>query len=126
VRLSTQLPYVLACSRFAHYLKVIARDKTGGFTSRADCERSLHTWLQTYTRMPLGEPLAQSPAEEHSTFFGPREPPRAPDDAAHPLDKAAVQVEEMPGHYRAIAWLRPGFQLEGPVTLRLVVELYPS
>ena len=29
-RLSASMPYVLACSRFAHYLKAIMRDKVGG------------------------------------------------------------------------------------------------
>ena len=33
-RLSTQLPYILACSRFAHYLKAMMRDKIGSFMSR--------------------------------------------------------------------------------------------
>ena len=33
-RLSTQLPYILAVSRFAHYLKAMMRDKIGSFMSR--------------------------------------------------------------------------------------------
>ena len=33
-RLSTQLPYILAISRFAHYLKAMMRDKIGSFMSR--------------------------------------------------------------------------------------------
>ena len=37
-RLSAQLPYILACSRFAHYLKAMMRDKIGSFMSRSDCE----------------------------------------------------------------------------------------
>ena len=37
-RLSAQLPYILACSRFAHYLKAMMRDKVGSFMSRSDCE----------------------------------------------------------------------------------------
>ena len=32
-RLSTQLPYIFAVSRFAHYLKAIMRDKIGSFAS---------------------------------------------------------------------------------------------
>ena len=39
-RLSTQLPYILAVSRFAHYLKAMMRDKIGSFMSRVECERS--------------------------------------------------------------------------------------
>ena len=37
-RLSTQLQYIMATSRFAHYLKSMMRDKIGSFMSRADCE----------------------------------------------------------------------------------------
>src|SRR5579863_9162170 len=36
-RLSAQLPYILAMSRFAHYLKAMMRDKIGSFMSRYDC-----------------------------------------------------------------------------------------
>src|SRR5271157_5622773 len=47
-RLSTQLPYIFAVSRFAHYLKAMMRDKIGSFMSRADCERFLNQWIQHY------------------------------------------------------------------------------
>src|SRR6202049_2035481 len=47
-RLSTQLPYILAVSRFAHYLKVIMRDKLGSFMSRSECENFLNTWILQY------------------------------------------------------------------------------
>ncbi|MCC3870628.1 hypothetical protein K0039_21245, partial [Terrisporobacter mayombei] len=33
-KLSSQLQYILATSRFAHYLKVIVRDKVGSFMSK--------------------------------------------------------------------------------------------
>ena len=36
-RLSTQLQYIFAVSRFAHYLKAMMRDKIGSFMSRTDC-----------------------------------------------------------------------------------------
>src|SRR5690349_934844 len=48
-RLSTQLPYILAVSRFAHYLKAMMRDKVGSFMSRSQCERYLNDWIRTYT-----------------------------------------------------------------------------
>ena len=47
-RLSTQLPYIFAVSRFAHYLKAMMRDKLGSFMSRTDCERWLNQWIQHY------------------------------------------------------------------------------
>ena len=47
-RLSTQLPYILAISRFAHYMKSMMRDKIGGFMSRKECEDFLNTWILQY------------------------------------------------------------------------------
>ena len=47
-RLSTQLPYILAISRFAHYLKAMMRDKIGSFMSRKECEDFLNTWILQY------------------------------------------------------------------------------
>ena len=35
--ISARLPYIMATSRFAHYLKVIARDKIGSFMEADDC-----------------------------------------------------------------------------------------
>ena len=35
--ISTRLPYVMATGRFAHYLKVLARDKIGSFMEASDC-----------------------------------------------------------------------------------------
>ena len=109
-RLSTQLPYILAVSRFAHYLKAMMRDKIGSFMSRTDCERWLNQWIQQYV---------------------------TPDDTAtpavkaqHPLREARIEVFEVagkPGVYRAVAFLRPHFQLdELSVSLRLVAELPKS
>jgi type VI secretion system protein ImpC len=36
-RLSTQLPYIFAVSRIAHYMKSIMRDKIGSFASPRTC-----------------------------------------------------------------------------------------
>ena len=47
-RLSTQLQYILACSRFAHFLKVMMRDKIGSFMSRDQCEKFLNKWIANY------------------------------------------------------------------------------
>ena len=47
-RLSASLPYILACARFAHYLKAIMRDRVGGFTSRQDTEAFLNRWIGQY------------------------------------------------------------------------------
>ena len=106
-RLSAQLPYILAVSRFAHYLKSIMRDKIGSFMSRGDCEVFLNKWIMQY--------VTEDDAASQST------------KAAFPLRAARVEVAEVPGKpgvYRAIAFLRPHFQLdELTVSLRLVADL---
>ena len=106
-RLSAQLPYMMAVSRFAHYLKAMMRDKIGSFMSRTDAEIFLNRWITKYV---------------------------VPDDTASPamkarcpLREARIDVSEVPGKpgvYRAVAFLRPHFQLdELTVSLRLVAEL---
>ncbi len=109
-RLSTQLPYILAVSRFAHYLKAMMRDKLGSFMSRTDCERWLNQWITNYV----------TPDDTASASV----------KASHPLREARIEVSEVPGKpgvYRAVAFLKPHFQLdELSVSLRLVAELPPS
>ena len=46
--ISARLPYIMATSRFAHYLKVMARDKIGSFMEAGDCERWLNRWINNY------------------------------------------------------------------------------
>jgi type VI secretion system protein ImpC len=43
--LGTRLPYILLASRFAHYLKVIERERVGSTLGRAEIERDLNDWL---------------------------------------------------------------------------------
>src|SRR5246127_3626461 len=109
-RLSTQLPYILAMSRFAHYLKAIMRDKIGSFMSRSDCQRFLNQWISQYVC-----------ADDNATQSV---------KAKLPLREAAIQVSEVPGKpgaYRAVAFLKPHFQLdELSVSLRLVADLPAS
>ena len=109
-RLSAQLPYILAMSRFAHYLKAMMRDKIGSFMSRQDCERFLNQWISGYVC-----------ADDDATQAA---------KAKLPLREAAIQVSEIPGKpgaYRAVAFLKPHFQLdELSVSLRLVADLPAS
>jgi type VI secretion system protein ImpC len=108
-RLSTQLQYIFAVSRFAHYLKAMMRDKIGSFMSRKECELFLNRWITNYV---LENDVA--PQEQK---------------AKYPLREARVDVAEIPGKpgaYRAVAFLRPHFQLdELSVSLRLVADLPP-
>lgn len=109
-RLSAQLPYILAMSRFAHYLKAMMRDKIGSFMSRQDCEKFLNQWIMNY--VVLDDNASQAAK------------------ASHPLREASIQVSEIPGKpgaYRAVAFLKPHFQLdELSVSLRLVADLPAS
>jgi type VI secretion system protein ImpC len=109
-RLSTQLQYIFACSRFAHFLKVMMRDKIGSFMSRDQCETFLNRWIAKYVLLD----------------------DMAPQDlkAKFPLREARIEVAEVagkPGTYNAVAFLRPHFQLEAlSVSLRLVAKLPAS
>ena len=106
-RLSTQLQYIFAVSRFAHYLKSMMRDKIGSFMSREEAENFLNRWINNYV---LDSDVASQNAK-----------------ASRPLREARVDVAEIPGKpgaYRAVAFLRPHFQLdELSVSLRLVADL---
>lgn len=108
-RLSSQLQYIFAISRFAHYMKSMMRDKVGSFMSRKNCEDFLNRWIAQYV-------LLDDDAGQEMK-------------ARYPLREARIEVEEVagkPGVYRAISYLRPHFQLdELDVSLRLVAELPP-
>ncbi|OMG75190.1 type VI secretion system contractile sheath large subunit [Burkholderia ubonensis] len=106
--LSARLPYLFACTRFAHYLKCIVRDKVGAFKEREDMQRWLNEWIMNY--------VDADPANSSQDT-----------KARRPLAAAEVVVEDVegnPGYYQAKFFLRPHFQLEGlTVSLRLVAKL---
>jgi type VI secretion system protein ImpC len=106
-RLSAQLPYLFAVSRFAHYLKSMMRDKIGGYTSRSEVESYLNNWIMNYV---VGNDDAPASVK-----------------AKRPLREARIEVVEIPGKpgaYRAVAFLRPHFQLdELTMSMRLVADL---
>jgi type VI secretion system protein ImpC len=107
-RLSANLPYLFPVSRFAHYLKAIARDKVGTYKERADMQVWLSEWINRYVLQNTA--MADEKAK-----------------AKRPLAKAEVQVDSVegrPGYYNARFYLRPHYQLEGiNASLRLVSEL---
>jgi type VI secretion system protein ImpC len=106
--LSTKFNYLLCTSRFAHYLKVMARDRIGSFTEVGDCQRWLNDWIMNYV---ISTPETAGPELK----------------AQKPLADARVEVREVkgkPGWFEAVAWLRPHFQLETLTTsMRLVAEV---
>ncbi|HTO74387.1 MAG TPA: type VI secretion system contractile sheath large subunit [Gemmatimonadales bacterium] len=106
-RISAQLPYIFAVSRFAHYLKAMMRDKIGGYMARDEAESFLSNWISNYVISNDDAPASMK--------------------AQRPLKEARVEVSEIPGKpgaYRAVAFLRPHFQLdELSMSMRLVAEL---
>ena len=46
--ISARLPYIMATSRIAHYLKVMARDKVGSFLEAQEAEHMLNRWISNY------------------------------------------------------------------------------
>ncbi|MFH4604706.1 type VI secretion system contractile sheath large subunit [Vibrio alginolyticus] len=108
--ISARLPYMMATSRFAHYLKVMARDKIGSFMEAEDVESWLNRWILGYVNASEGG------GQEIR--------------AKYPLADARVQVKEIPGapgSYNAVAWLKPWLQMEELTTsLRLVAKIPQS
>jgi type VI secretion system protein ImpC len=106
--LSAKLPHMFACSRFAHYLKCIVRDKVGTLKEREDMQRWLNEWIMKYVD-------ADSANSSQET------------KARRPLAAGSVAIEDVegkPGYYRAKLFLRPHFQLESlTISLRLVAKL---
>lgn len=106
-RILSQIPTAMTCARFAHYLKVIARDWLGSLKQRGDYERKLNDWLSKYVS---GEPVTSDE-----------------DRARYPLREARVEVAEMPGRpgaYQAMVYMRPQYGLKGlDVSLRFSVLL---
>ncbi len=108
-KLSAVLTYILAASRFAHYLKVIVREKVGSFQTAEELAIFLNRWIGNYVlgRDDAGQGLK----------------------AQYPLREARVDVSEKPGSpgaFNAVVFLRPHFQLEELTTsIRLVAELPP-
>ena len=106
-RISAQLPYIFAVSRFAHYLKAMMRDKIGGYMAREEAEKFLNSWIMNYVIANDDAPASMK--------------------AQRPLKEARIEVVEVagkPGAYRAVAFLRPHFQLdELSMSMRLVADL---
>ncbi|MCW8999897.1 MAG: type VI secretion system contractile sheath large subunit [Kangiellaceae bacterium] len=105
--ISARLPYIMATSRIAHFLKVMARDKIGSFMEPEDAERWLNDWVQKYVNATPGA----SPEMK----------------ARYPLADARVEVKEVPGQpgvFNAVAYLRPWLQMEElTASLRLVANI---
>ncbi len=105
--LSARLPYILAASRFAHYIKVIVRDKIGAFQTKEEVQKYLNRWLANYILLNDDAPHWAK--------------------AQYPLREGRVDVYDVPGKpgsYRSVIYLRPHFQMEElTASIRLVATL---
>lgn len=108
--ISARLPYIMASSRIAHYLKVMVRDHIGSFKEGPDLEKFLNKWIRQYK---IDDP---SPSEENK--------------AKYPLAEAKITVTDIPGSpgaYNAVAQLRPWLQLEElNASVRMVAKIDPK
>jgi type VI secretion system protein ImpD len=106
-KLSSMLQHALCAARFAHYVKVMTRDKIGSFQTAERIERGLNDWLLGYSMNNDAAPLATK--------------------AKYPLKEARVEVREQagkPGHFTAVVHLQPQFQLDEVSTIfRLVTTV---
>ncbi|WP_019996851.1 type VI secretion system contractile sheath large subunit [Aureimonas ureilytica] len=106
-RISAMLQYILCVSRFAHYIKVIARDAMGAFTTAEELQTRLSSWLQQYVTGNSD----------------------APDElkAQYPLNSSSVEIRELPGKpgsFACVMQLKPHFQIDQMVaSFRLHTEL---
>ncbi len=105
--ISARMPYIMATSRFTHYLKIMARDSIGSFKEADDLQAWLNRWIMNYAN---ANALAQEGLK-----------------AKYPLMEAQIEVKEIPGSsgaYQAVVWLRPWLQLEElTASMRLVAQL---
>jgi type VI secretion system ImpC/EvpB family protein len=106
-RLSSMMPYMLCVSRFAHYIKVMGRDRVGAATGPDQLERTLQDWLTRYVVLD----------DNASTQT----------KARNPLREARVQVlpkPGVPGSYRCVIHLVPHYELDDmAVKVRLTTEI---
>jgi len=107
--ISARLPYMMATSRFAHYLKMMARDKIGSYMEAKNAEDWLNRWIRTYVN-----------ADDQAT---------AEMKLRYPLRDARVEVVEVPGapgSYNAVAHMRPWLQMEELTTALSMVARLPT
>jgi len=106
-KISAMLPYILTVSRFAHYVKIIARNKLGSYATAEELERVLHDWVMDYV----------TPDREASTDVKSRKPLREADISVKP-------DLERPGSFRCIMRFAPHYELDdmvGSVRLSTII-----
>ena len=108
-RLSTQLSYVLAISRFVHYLRAIMRDRIGRFQDKKACEDHLNHWLASYVLL-----------DDNGSAYA---------QAKNPLREAHLKVSDVPGRagiYQAEIFIKPRYQIDARTALHCTVAELPK
>lgn len=109
-RISSMLPYVLCVSRFAHFIKIMGRERIGSLTTAEEFEAYLQSWLNGYCNTST-RPLAD-------------------EQARYPLREGLVRIKDVPGKpgtYSCSVHLCPQYQFdEVAAAFRLVTELSPA
>ena len=98
-QLGAMLNYVFCVGRFAHYLKVIAREWIGSFNSAQECQQRLSRWLNSYCT--TGDDASY---EVRARF---------------PLQAASITVQDVvgrPGSYECTVHLKPHLQLDQAIS----------
>ena len=103
---ASKLTYLMTTSRFAHYIKVMAREKIGSYANPAKLKTTLHNWIMRYT--------AAGDLSEKLVYH-------------YPLESASVELSEVAGRvgaYNATLSLSPRIQMEElSTTLKMVTKL---
>lgn len=95
-KLGTQLPYLFAVTRMAHYIKVLQREHIGSWREREDLERELNKWAKQYVAN--------------------QENPSSEIRSKRPFKSIRIDVQDVekdPGWYRVKIALRPHFKYMG-------------
>ena len=97
-RAASQLQNTLCASRFAHYIKVMMREKIGSFMNAEECQNFMEEWLGRYCSIGDNQSWSMQ--------------------ARYPLRSMRLDVREkpmQPGHYLCDISLTPHYQHEGLV-----------
>lgn len=109
LEISARLPYIMATSRIARFLKVMARDKIGSLMEATEAEEWLNKWISNYANASPGASAKMK--------------------AQYPLAEASIEVKEIPGQpgvFSAVAYMRPWLQMEELSASMRVVATIPK
>jgi type VI secretion system protein ImpD len=106
-KISSMLNYMLCVSRFAHYVKIMGRDKIGGFSDADDLQREIYNWIMDYV----------TPDSDASISVKSRKPLRAAEISVRP-------DPGKPGSYSCTMNLSPHYELDDmQASIKLVAEI---